>query len=119
MKQEEFMTLTTDGKEYKCRILFTYFSEEFSSNYVIFNVVGTDQISAMKYDDKDADSGKLDPIEKEEEWKLLEEVVDSWMKENEDKLDFLNDDCDCGCGCDSSCSGGCGCGCSSCDDDCE
>ena len=30
------MIITKNGKEVKCQIIFTYYSEEFKKNYVVF-----------------------------------------------------------------------------------
>lgn len=94
------MIITRDGKEVKCTIIFTYYSEEFKKNYVVFQPEDENVISAMSYvEDKD-NSGVLSAIETEEEWDMLEEVVN-------DYYDKKGDSC-----CEGSCEG-CN-GCSSC-----
>ena len=101
---DNIMTIIKDGKEVKCRIIFTYYSEEYKKNYVIFQPEDENVISAMSYIDEGKDSGVLNAIETDEEWDMLEEVVNDYY-ENNGKA----------CSCDS-CEG-----CASCDscEDCE
>ena len=96
------MIITKDGKEVRCRIIFTYYSEEFKKNYVIFQPEDENIISAMSYVEDGEKSGMLNAIETEEEWNMLEEVVNDYY---EDKGDAC---------CEGSCEG-CN-GCASCED---
>ena len=107
--QNEFMTITdNDGKEIKCRIIFTYYSEEFKHNYVVFQVGDTDEITAMLLEESDAQNGKLLPIEDDEEWDLLQDVLEDFLEKQENEHHH-----ECGCGCSECCEGDC------CDDDCD
>ena len=91
------MTIIKDGKEVKCKIIFTYYSDEFKKNYVIFQPEDENVISAMSYIDEGKDSGVLNAIETDEEWDMLEEVVNDYY---DDKGDF---------NCEGSCEGCHGC----------
>lgn len=107
---EEYMTVKSDdGKEHKCEILFTYFAEEYKHNYVVFRVEDTDELSAMIYVENGEASGTLHPIENDEEWEMLEEVVSKYLEEKEsghscgcdcDHCSGCGEDHDCDCGCD-------------------
>lgn len=106
---EEFMTITdAEGNEHRCKILFTYFSDEFKHNYVVFNVEGTDEISAMIFTETSESAGSLMPIENDDEWDMLEEVVTSYFEQQEH-----HHHCDCGCCCgeegECDCDGDCDC----------
>ncbi|MBR6071793.1 MAG: DUF1292 domain-containing protein [Acholeplasmatales bacterium] len=96
------MIITKDGKEVKCRIIFTYYSEEFKKNYVIFQPEDENVISAMSYVEDGDKSGVLSAIETEDEWNMLEEVVNDYYDEK-------GNEC-----CEGSCEG-CN-GCSGCGD---
>lgn len=100
VKMDNTMIITKDGKEVKCRIIFTYHSDEFKKNYVIFQPEDENVISAMSYEEDGEKSGILTAIETDEEWDMLEEVVN-------DYYDNKGDAC-----CEGSCEG-CN-GCSSC-----
>ena len=102
-RNNELKLIKDDGTEIVCEILFTYFSEDYNKNYVIFEVPGEGMLSAASYEVlEDGTNGELIFIEDEEEWAMLEEVV-------EDYYANLEEGCDCDCDCDCDCE----------DDDCE
>lgn len=95
MNDRTITLIGDDGKEVKAEILFTYHSDEFEKNYVVFMVDG--QPSAATYFDDGNGSGRLGDIETEDEWDMLNDVLD----------DFVNNQKEGGCsGC--SCQGDCG-----------
>ena len=91
------MTIKKGDKEVKCTIIFTYYSEKFKKNYVVFQPEDEDVISAMSYVENDDNSGTLSAIETEEEWQMLEELVNDYY---EDKGEAC---------CEGSCEGCNGC----------
>lgn len=95
---------TNDGKKHICDILFTYHSEQFNKDYVLFVPRGEDQVSAAVYVPKTETEtdGELMAVETEEEWTMLEELLDDYYN------DLEENDCNGECG---SCSG-----CSDCDE---
>lgn len=95
-----------DGKEIIADILFTYHSDDFSKDYVVFQVRETGDISAASYTQENGGTGNLDRVETEEEWEMLEELLNDYANENNVT---------------PGCGGGCaGChGCDSCDEDCD
>ncbi len=103
----EYIIINIDGKETKCPILFTFYLEEYEHNYVVFQHENTDEISAMIYEETDGTSGKLLPIESDDEWDKVEEVVNDYFEEHHHHHE--------GCHCES-CEGDCGC--ESCCDEC-
>ncbi len=110
----EYMTINADGKEVKCRIIFTYESKEYNHKYVIFEYGDTKEISAMIYTENDGNSGNLMPVQDDKEWDMLEEVVNQYFEEHAHHHHHHEgcscDDCDgCGCGEDSACGGDCDC----------
>jgi len=103
--QDRELTLTLDdGSEVLCDILFTYHDEERDKNYVVFQIRENGDISAAAYDEKDDQSGSLQKIETDEEWEMLEELLDEYSNQNEPQG-----------GC-AGCSKGSCAGCSGCDD---
>ena len=109
--QDRTMTLLQDdGTELVCDILFTYHYEKTNKDYVVFQVRNTYEVSAATYDPTDGAEGKLGRVETEEEWAMLEELLNDYASRFEDAAG--------GCGgCCSSCSG-CGDDCD-CDGDCD
>lgn len=92
-----------DGTEIVADILFTYNSEEFNKNYVVFQVRTSGEISAASYTEKDGNNGELNKIETEEEWELLENLLNDYANQNEDG-EACGGSCQ-GCAHASSCSG--------------
>ena len=85
MTDRTLTLISEDGTEVICDILFTYFYEKTQKNYVVFNVRGTQEVSAATYEETDGTTGKLGLIETEEEWKMLEQLLNDYC--NQDMLD--------------------------------
>ena len=64
-----------DGNEKKMTILFTF------DQYVVFQDPDNDEgeVFASRYDDK----GQLIPIESEAEWEMVEEVINTFVEDEE------------------------------------
>lgn len=86
--------IKADGEELAAEILFTHFSEEFEKSYVVFQIVGTDEVSAAVYrPDANEEQGILDDIETDEEWEMLDELLNNYYDAQEsDELDLELDD---------------------------
>jgi uncharacterized protein YrzB (UPF0473 family) len=79
---QEFLIIGENGKEQKCRVVFTFDAEE--KSYVLFSLIDEDgneipgDISAMTfdYDDNNGEMTNLQPVETEAEWvtKLLRQI---------------------------------------------
>lgn len=108
--------VVVDGdEEILCQILFTFESPEFKKNYVVFypidqpeNEEGEITLSAASYIPTENGFGELNPVETDEEWELIEEVLDQYEESlddeecgNEDCC--CDDDCDCDCDCECDC----------------
>lgn len=78
---EEVVTLIGDNNEkIICDILFTYYSEVFDKNYVVFNPRGTDECSAASYVTKEDGTSDLSEITSDDEWAELEELLDEYYE---------------------------------------
>lgn len=102
--EDRTITLMNDnGEEIICDILFTYHSDEYEKNYVVFQPRGGEEVSAACYVEAGDGNGSLEKIETEEEWNLLEELLEDYANQLEE----------------AECHGECG-GCSGCgSDDCD
>lgn len=82
-----------DGNEQLCEVLFTFDSEEFGKSYVLYYPVGDEdedeediEIHASAFIPKeDGDDGELMPIETDEEWDMIEEMLNTFLEEQEDE----------------------------------
>lgn len=102
-----------EGNEILCEILFTFESEEFKKNYVLFYPIGSEEedeieVMAASYIPNGDGVGELQNIETEEEWMLIEDVL-AQFEEDEDFYDEDFDDEDFEDEDDEECEG-CGCG---------
>lgn len=98
--EDRTLTITTDsGEEILCEILFTTHSEEFNKDYVVFVEKGTNTASAAIYNANDKGEGKLTQITSEEEWTMLEEMLDDYYNNQENGC---GDSCESCSGCDET-----------------
>ncbi len=121
MENENRLTyIDEEGNEILCEVLFTFDSEEFKKNYVLFYPIGEvdeegniNVMAASYTEGEDGNVGELFEVQAEEEWNLIEEMLKSFAEDMEE------DDCDCEdceeCDCedceDEEEHGHCGCGC--------
>ncbi|NLN51067.1 MAG: DUF1292 domain-containing protein [Acholeplasmataceae bacterium] len=87
---ENLITITHDDEEMVAEVLFTHYDENTQHQYVVFRIVDSDEISAARYVQTDSDSGYFEDIETEEEWDLLEEILEDYF----DSLDDEDEDSD-------------------------
>ncbi|MCJ7841788.1 DUF1292 domain-containing protein [Lederbergia sp. NSJ-179] len=90
---EKFITVVDEeGNEQLHEILFTFDSEEFNKSYVLYFPAEADEeenedieIHASAYDQgEESDGGNLEPIETEEEWNMIEEMLNTFLAEEEE-----------------------------------
>ncbi|MBQ9744062.1 MAG: DUF1292 domain-containing protein [Clostridia bacterium] len=87
MDDRKMSFIDDEGKETICEILFTYHSDEFNKNYVVFMDTETEEVSAGIYNSDDEGEGDLFPVETEEEWAMLEELLEEYAESLEDEDD--------------------------------
>ncbi|MGD9886899.1 MAG: DUF1292 domain-containing protein, partial [Bacilli bacterium] len=75
-----------NGNEILCEILFTFESEEFKKNYVLFYPVGSNEeeleIMAASYVSGENGEGELTAVETEEEWDMIDKVLQQYEEEH-------------------------------------
>lgn len=82
-----------EGNEQLCEILFTFDSEEFGKSYVLYYPIGEEndddeeiEIHASSFiPSEDNEDGDLQPIETDEEWDLIEEMLNTFLDEQEEE----------------------------------
>lgn len=81
------------GNEILCEVLFTFDSAEFGKSYVLYYPIGSDdnddediEIHASAFvPSEDNEDGELMPIETDEEWDLIEEMLNTFLEEQEEE----------------------------------
>ena len=98
LKQEEntFKVINDRGKEIMCDILFTFDSEETKKSYIVYtdnskDESGNIQVYASIYDPNQEDQ-KLEPITTEQEWKVIETILNTLQEEIKKKIDTANNE---------------------------
>lgn len=91
---ENYITVVDEeGNEELFEVLFTFDSEEFNKSYVLYYPAGADddeteeiEIHASSYiPDEDGEDGNMQPIETEEEWAMIEEMLNTFLAEEEEE----------------------------------
>lgn len=89
MKENKFTMIDENGIERQYDVLFTFESEETNKNYIVYTDNTTDdtgniEVYASIYNPEDPKS-KLEPIETEKEWKVIETILDTLQEEVRNK----------------------------------
>ena len=94
MEQNSFKVINDEGQEIVCDVLFTFDSEETNKSYIVYTDNSTDeegnvQVFASIYDPKQ-ENPKLDPIETDQEWKIIETILNTLQEEIKKKAADAN-----------------------------
>lgn len=86
-----FKVINDEGQEITCDILFTFDSEETKKSYIVYtdnsrDSEGNIQVFASIYDPKQ-DNPRLEPIESEQEWKIIETILNTLQDEIKKKVE--------------------------------
>jgi uncharacterized protein YrzB (UPF0473 family) len=94
MENEEkyFTVVDEEGNEELHEILFTFDSDEFNKSYVLYFPVGADDENeeieihaSVLVPNEEGEEGSLQPVETEEEWDMIEEVLNTFLAEEEEE----------------------------------
>ena len=87
-KNNKFTVINDEGKQIECEVLFTFDSDETKKSYIVYTDNTQDEIGNIKvyasiYDPKNMnnDKMKLDPIETDKEWNIIETILESLQEE--------------------------------------
>lgn len=85
-KEQDYITIVDEqGNEELHEILLTFESEDFDKSYVLLYPAGSGdgeeiEIQAFSYTEAEGGlEGALNPIESEEEWDMIEEVLNTFV----------------------------------------
>ncbi|WP_230933630.1 DUF1292 domain-containing protein [Priestia sp. TSO9] len=89
VEENKITIVDENGNEQLCEILFTFDSDQYNKSYVIYYPIGADrddeeeiEIHASAFTpSEDGQDGELQPIETEEEWDMVEEMVNTFLDE--------------------------------------
>jgi uncharacterized protein YrzB (UPF0473 family) len=89
MKEEILVVTDENGEELECVIIMTFESDEFEKSYVVYRMKEDEsgEYFAASFNPDDKDEGNLNPIETDEEWDLVEEVLESFLEDEEEKTE--------------------------------
>lgn len=96
MENNSFKFINEQGVEVTCDILFTFDSEETKKSYVVYtdnskDAEGNIQVFASVYHPNEQNS-KLEPIETEQEWKIIETILETLQEEIKKKSEEENNE---------------------------
>ena len=85
MKKNTFSMLDDNGNEVVYDVLFTFESDETGKNYIVYTDNSRDdkgniEVYASVYHPDDP-KGKLEAIETDKEWKIIETILDTLQEE--------------------------------------
>ena len=83
MEEKTFTVVDENGEEKTFEVVLTFKSEDFDKSYVIYKLPSdeSEEVFAAIFDEEAKDGGNLIQIETEEEWNMLEEVLESFLDE--------------------------------------
>ena len=87
---DDILVVTDElGNELECIIIMTFESEEFDKSYVVYQIKGDEsgEYFAASFDPEDGEEGQLYQIESDEEWDLVEEVLENFLEDEEEDED--------------------------------
>ena len=96
MKKNSFTMIDEDGNETVYDILFTFESEETHKNYIVYtdntrDEAGNVEVYASIYDPENPHS-RLEAIETEKEWKVIETILETLQEEFRNKQNNQDDE---------------------------
>ena len=96
MKENKFTLIDDNGVETTYDVLFTYESEETKKHYIAYtdnslDETGNNQVNASIFDPTNPNS-RLEPIESEKEWKVVETILETLQEEVKKKIEQQNNE---------------------------
>ena len=85
MENETMVVVDDQGNEVLYEIVLTFKSDVTNKSYVIYKLPGDDEeeVYASSFDETEENGGDLKPIETDEEWDMIEEVLNAFVEEEE------------------------------------
>jgi len=91
LREDQIVVTNEDGSEVVCNILFTH--EVDGKSYVVFEFADTEEISAAVYEaGEDEEEGTFIDIETDEEWEMLDVLLQNYFDALDDEEDEEDDE---------------------------
>ncbi|WP_099221126.1 DUF1292 domain-containing protein [Listeria costaricensis] len=90
-KENIILIQNENGVEEEFEILFDFDSEAFEKSYVLYFPAGASEdeeieIMASSYiQDEEGKQGRLEPVETDEEWDMIEEILATFLAEEDEE----------------------------------
>ncbi len=83
MEEKTFTVIDEEGQEKEFEVVLTFKNPNTNKSYVIYKLPGeeNDEVFAAIYDEESTMGGNLMPIETDEEWDTLDEVLNAFLDE--------------------------------------
>lgn len=96
MENNKFVMIDENSQEREYDVLFTFESEETNKNYIAYtdntiDETGNVEVYASIYNPGDPQT-KLEPIESEKEWKVIETILETLQEEVKKKVEQQNNE---------------------------
>lgn len=85
--EKNITVVDENGNEQLCEILFTFDSDKFNKSYVLYYPISDNEdeeieIHASSFvPSENNEDGELSPIETDEEWDMIEEMLNTFLDE--------------------------------------
>lgn len=90
MNDNQITFVQEDGTEELATILFTHSAND--KNYIVFEFESSGELSAAIYEEDENGEGEITEIETDQEWAMLDELLDQYYmeldEEDEDDEEF-------------------------------
>ncbi|MFS0575302.1 DUF1292 domain-containing protein [Sporosarcina sp. 179-K 3D1 HS] len=91
--QETITIVDEQGNEHVGEVILTFESEEYGKSYVLYHILGKEEsedgeieIHASSFiPTEEGEDGELYPIESDEEWEMIEEMLNTFIEEEEEE----------------------------------
>lgn len=97
LDENQLTVIDENGTEILCEILFTFDSDEYNKSYVVYYPAGAENedengnvdlhVSAYT-PNSNGEGGELMPVETDEEWDMIEEVINTFLEDDEEGQDL-------------------------------
>ncbi|MGL4373800.1 MAG: DUF1292 domain-containing protein [Turicibacter sp.] len=93
LEENQITVVDENGNELLCEILFTFDSDDYNKSYVVYYPIGAENededgnvdlhVSAY-LPTSENEGGELMPVETDEEWDMIEEVINTFLDNEEE-----------------------------------
>ncbi|MGO4887377.1 DUF1292 domain-containing protein [Anaerobacillus sp. MEB173] len=91
-ERERIIIPDENGDEHLFEVLFTFDNEQNGNSYMVLIAAGDEEgegeevdVHAFRYEDKAEDDLNLFPIETDEEWDMVEEMLNTFSEQEENE----------------------------------